>query len=343
MSIALSSPLPPLLLSSSGLIVDSPEKWERLRRPEIVKMFEDHVFGALPDFPTRSELQGDTVVVTLPDGSQFGIQTTLVLPEAPQGKVPLHLLLWIWESETPDEAVRYGSERWPVDEIVAHGCATAVFRVFDLAPDNNRDYRQAVLEQFGVPADRPNSPGALAVWAWGASRVLDALMQNPRIDASRVSVVGHSRGGKAALWAGALDKRFALVVANGSGCTGAALSRRKASCRESVRQITESFPYWFCPEYRHYADNESELPIDQHMLIALVAPRAVLIGSAEEDYWADPEGEALGLAEAAPVFELFGEIGAPTRRLYHCRPGGHALTRADWRAVLDSGWPATAP
>jgi hypothetical protein len=334
MPIALSSPLPPLLLSSSGEVVDSPEKWNTSRRPEILKLFENHVFGALPDLPTTSTLQGETVVVTLPDGSRLGIRTTLVLPEDPPGRVPLHLLLWIWDSETIDEAVQNGSEKWPVGEIVAKGCATAAFCVFDLAPDNNQDFRQGILGRFGIPSDRTDCPGALAAWAWGASRVLDALLQNPRIDASRVSIVGHSRGGKAALWAGALDRRFALVVANGSGCTGAALSRRKAISRESVRQITDSFPYWFCPAYRQYADHEDQLPVDQHMLLALIAPRAVLVCSAEEDYWADPEGEALGLAEAAPAFELFGQAVAQNQRLYHCRPGGHALTRMDWLAVL---------
>jgi pimeloyl-ACP methyl ester carboxylesterase len=166
----------------------------------------------------------------------------------------------------------------------------------------------------------------------------------PQIDARQVAVIGHSRGGKTALWAAAEDQRFAMAVSNDSGCGGASISRRRFAGREQVARIVSSFPHWFCSNFAAYADRENELPVDQHELIALIAPRAVSVGSAAEDLWADPRGEFLSVVQSAPAYALFGHKALGTANMpaiggaidgdrahYHLRPGKHNLTLADWQ------------
>jgi pimeloyl-ACP methyl ester carboxylesterase len=182
---------------------------------------------------------------------------------------------------------------------------------------------------------------AIGAWAWGASRVMDYFEKDKDIDAKKVAIVGHSRGGKASLWAAAQDQRFAICVSNCSGNTGAALARRQFG--ERINRINASFPHWFNNNYKKYNNKENDLPVDQHMLIALVAPRPLYATNASKDLWADPKGTFLSLKNAEKVYALYGlKSGLPSNPpginepitqsplAYHNREGEHNLTAYDW-------------
>lgn len=237
--------------------------------------------------------------------------------------------------------------RWPVDMILSAGYGVATVCYHDLFPDRNDKHRLSVLPLFGYRSSldvKEDTWQAIGAWAWGMSRAMDYFEKDSRIDERRVILMGHSRQGKAALWAGAQDKRFAIVISNNSGCGGAALSRRAIG--ETVERITDAFPHWFCKRFDHYAANENALPFDQHELIALIAPRPVYIASAEEDQWADPKGEFLSGMNAGCVYELYGMRGLDTDEIppvhqpvmnrigYHIRAGIHDVTDYDWKCYL---------
>lgn len=257
--------------------------------------------------------------------------------------------LGIVDNHATDATRGVQSAQWSIEDVITRGYATATIFHGDLCEDRPEGLDAGVarlLGTGGTETRRPDEWGAIGIWAWGLSRALDYMETDPEIDARRVAVHGHSRMGKAALWAGAQDERFALVISNNSGCGGAALSKRNFG--EAAVHINTRFPYWFAPAFRAYNENEAALPVDQHQLLALIAPRPLYVASATLDQWADPLGEFLSVKGVWPVYALFGQGGVgvdaqppadrPARGdalAYHIRSGEHDITPYDWAQYLD--------
>jgi hypothetical protein len=362
-SLAEEVPLPDVLLTQSGERVTTSAAWQTVRRPEVVELFRKHVYGRAP-VGRPADLQFETVdsaadamggkatrkqvkITWRGPGGEGAMRLVLFTPNDAKKPAPCFLLICNRPAAANIDPTReVKSPFWPAEEIVARGYAAAAFFNGDVAPDKEDGFKSGVYPIYDAAPRPADAWGAIAAWAWGASRALDYLVTDPAIDGQRVAVVGHSRGGKTALWAGAEDERFAMVVSNDSGCTGAALARGKTG--EHIRDINHSFPHWFDQNYKAFDGREEALPLDQHMLAALIAPRLLYIASASEDTWADPKSEFLSGVHASPVFRLFGVEGFSSVTMpppetplhdghigYHLRAGKHNLTEYDWGRFMD--------
>ena len=272
--------------------------------------------------------------------SSIHLPSVFTLPEIPD----------YWMYSKGDRERGGQSSRWSYDQIIKRGYGVATMSYQDIYPDTNKPDTEehAVVSLFSDDYNGTKSPDrwqAIGVWAYGLSCMLDYLETQKEVDLEKIVVMGHSRHGKAALWAGVQDKRFSIVISNNSGCGGAALSKRVYG--ENIARITSAFPHWFCTTFNQYANNEANLPFDQHELAALIAPRKLYIASALEDRWADPKGEFLSGYYAAPVYELYGlkgfdaDVQPPVHQPimndvgYHIREGIHDVTDYDWKCFLD--------
>jgi hypothetical protein len=240
------------------------------------------------------------------------------------------------------------SSRWPLELIISNGFGVATFYYGDVEPDHAQGWKSGIrgqyLAQNQLESFATDSWGAIAAWSWGLRRALDYLTTKSLVDAEKIAVIGHSRLGKAALWAAALDQRFAMAISNNSGAGGISLARRNFG--ESIEHLNENFPHWFCENFKAYNGQPEKLPVDMHQLVALIAPRPLYIASAEEDLWADPKGEFLAGKHAEPAYNLFGRvgIGAPDwppinhpvgeNIGYHIRSGKHDVTTYDWQQFI---------
>jgi hypothetical protein len=237
---------------------------------------------------------------------------------------------------------------WPIKAAIERGYGVATFYYGDVEPDHIEGWRDGIRGYALKLASRteraPHEWGALGAWAWGLSRAMDYLKTVPAVDAQHVVVFGHSRLGKTALWAGAQDERFAIVISNNSGEAGASLARRNFG--ENIACSIGHASWRYCDQFRDYVDREDELPFDQHMLLGLIAPRPIYIASATDDSLADPKGEFLTAVHAEPIYRLFGLRGIDTTTWpppdksigqtisYHLRTGEHAITTYDWQEYL---------
>lgn len=318
-------------------------------RDEMLQILQQEVYGYLPAVPERLSFSVErlkkpnfagkgtvdrvTANCVLPGGKEFSFPFFAILPTKGE-KRPFFVHIK-FTGNLPD-----GGQ--PTEELVDNGFAVLTFDYRDVTSDDEDMTNGFAGVLYPDGKRQPSDPGKIAMWAWAAQRVMDYAQTLDCLDQSRAVVCGHSRLGKTALLAGATDPRFPFVYSNDSGCSGAAISREKVG--ESVTRICTRFPYWFCEQYWIYKNRESEMPFDQHYLVASIAPRKVLIGSATEDEWADPVSEQLCCFAAAPAFpngfvcpdrqavageDFFGgDIG------YHLREGSHYFSRQDWHKLI---------
>lgn len=375
--------LPDVLLSRTGKKIDNAFDWVHIRRPELLELYKKEMYGYLPPRPATTEYETLSVkedalnntairkeikLTFRMNGKKHSFVMLLYIPKNLSAPAPVFVGLNFRGNHTvtPEkDVIMTGKDvdgnfvekrrskhinRFHIEETIKRGFASATVSYHDIYPDNKDEnsWRKSVYNLFFAGESNEEfhaHASALSAWAWGMSRMLDCLESEKMIDCSNAFVHGLSRLGKAALWAGANDTRFKLVISNESGCCGAALARRDFG--ETVEIITHYFPHWFVSSFKKYARNEDKLPFDQHCLAALIAPRYLAIGSAQEDLHADPYGEFLSGAHAGAVYKLFGidTYTVDTPRIvgshitgavsYHIRSGVHDQNLDDWMRYWD--------
>ena len=339
------------------------DEWIGVQRPKTLELFRKHIYGRNPvERPKdlkfevlKEDAKAMNGMATLKEvrisysgpGGKSGFNLIVFVPNEAKKPAPGFLLICNRDRSNIDPTRKEKSDFWPAELIVKNGYVAATFLNAELSTDKDLNFNNGVHQVFDdYQGERPGDAWAtIAGWAWGASRALDYFESDDAVNARKIAVIGHSRGGKTSLWAGANDERFAMAISNNSGCTGAALARRKKG--ERVARINKVFPHWFCGNYKNFNDREDDLPVDQHQLVALIAPRPVYVASASKDAWADPEGEYLAAYHAGPVYRLFGLKGLKEAKMpepqkplhdghvgYHLREGKHNLTVYDWTQYI---------
>ncbi|MBD2756100.1 glucuronyl esterase domain-containing protein [Spirosoma validum] len=374
--------LPDPLIDAKGKPVKTRADWAN-RRKELIQLFAENVYGQTPKQAVKLRFQTTAVDSSALNGLAIRKQVSIFFidyPKLPSIDVLIYLpknnrasaaflglnfcgnhcvttdatipLSTRWMANTGEATITnqatgkargMQARRWPVETIVKRGYALVTAYYGDIEPDHPKGWQGHIRSVLG-DTTQPDNWGAIGAWAWGMSRILDYLQTEPKIDTKRIMSIGHSRIGKAALWAGAQDERFAAVISNESGEGGAALSRRWYG--ETVERINTSFPHWFCVRYKTYNKHVVDLPIDQHELLALIAPRPLYVASASDDQWSDPKGEFLGAMHTEPVYKLYGKTALGTTTFptvnqpvgqtvrYHDRTGKHDVTDYDWEQYL---------
>jgi unsaturated rhamnogalacturonyl hydrolase len=347
---------PDPLLSKEGRPVRSVKEWSATQRPWIYGLFEKDVYGRMPARTIAVTYTTTNVDAAALDGLAIRKEVTihfsrvdtaarlnvvLYLPKNARGPVPVFVGYSFGGNATLTE-----SPQWPLKEILSRGYGVASAWYRDIEPDRADGWQTGIRTRLSdVLGIEPYEWSAIGAWAWGLERIADYLQTDKAVDGRRLIVIGHSRLGKTAVWAGASDPRFALVVSNESGEGGAALSKRNYG--ETVALINYKFPWWFCPAYKQYGSNTDSLPLDQHMLLSLIAPRPLYVASAQEDRNSDPKGEFLGARRAGAVYRLFKEQGVGVDSMpppehpvgdfigYHIRTGKHDINLYDWQRYMD--------
>ena len=358
--------VPELMRTFAGEEVKTKEAWEKVRAPELLERFQKDVYGRRPAvlderkrvsfkvYDERPVMDGKAVrklVRAEFDGplEKFSFPFTVYIPKA-QKPVPAFVSICLKSRSKVGADHVITSVCWPVEQIVGRGYATIGFLTEDIATEKNTGFAQGVFTCVEKPEARTDeSWGTISAWAWAASRVMDWIETEPAIDATRVGIVGHSRGGKTAIWTGVTDRRFALVCSNNSGAHGAKLNHIRLPKSEDIASIPKYFPNWYCGNYpKKYGGKEMTMDFDQHELLALIAPRLLCVASASEDAWAGQPGEWWSAKLASPAWELYGKKGLVAERFpapgekqqegsvsYHLRPGKHSLDPYDWDRYMD--------
>lgn len=350
--------LPPLLKTNAGMDVATVRDWRYVRRPEIMTLYEELVYGQIPSHydaitfdvvnEDRQAIDGaatlkEVDVTVTRNQNRVTIRMNLFIPNDRPKPAPVFLLINHRSPENIDPTREVKRDFWPVERVIPKGYAMASFHVGDVADDDKETWHTDILQKlYPQQLDQPSGMKALGAWGWGAMRLMDYFERDPDINEHQVVLIGHSRGGKSALWTAAVDQRFAIVISNESGCGGAALYKREFS--ETIKLLNDVRPHWFCDNLEQYNGREADLPVDQHMLIAAIAPRPVYVGSAEEDLGADPKGEFLALKHGSAVYEKIFHLPVdvpdqmpPVNQPiiesytgYHIRSGEHDLDLYDW-------------
>jgi hypothetical protein len=363
--------LPPLLVSAEGKPITTPGEWFNIRRPQIMALFGNLVYGVVPqpESPIRTTFevlkkdaqfmagQATRKDVRIRFENAKGSAELVILvftPNGAAGPVPAFLLHSFGGTrdnghDASPEKPGFTRNGLPLGEFFKRGFGFVVVPQDALALHNEVEFLKGVHPLFyrtGQSFPKANEWGVISTIAWGGSRAMDYLETDRDINVRRVAILGHSKCGKAALWTAAKDQRFALVISVQSGHPGAALSRRKYG--ETLEKMVTRFPYWLCRNAWKFANNEDDLPVDQHMLLACIAPRPLYVASAEEDFWADPRGEYLSAYHASEVYRLLGRKGLTSGASppvgeaivdsdvgYHNRAGGHSVEMFDWLKFLE--------